>query len=349
MKSKFVSLAFAACATSACVPDVDDDLSRVSEPRVLAIRVTPGEVGANAAATLDALVASADGVDSPEISWQACLDRKPLTELGPVNQTCLERVPEGDPTRVAVGTGDSATFTTDRNVCNLFGPIAPPPKEGDPKGGRAVDPDPTGGFYQPVVAFIGNTPALGAVRLDCGLPVAPREAGIEYRANHRPNGNPAVSTLTLTRGDDATELAPGADEPSTTVRRGRAVTLRAEWERCPRKAECGDGLCSEGEDKNGCADDCTTPLACTGSETYVWYDTEAREVKPRREAVIVSWYATAGEFVERRTGVAENDPDEPKTETTWTAPTKDGDVKLWAVIRDDRGGVSWETYRLRVE
>jgi hypothetical protein len=47
--------------------------------------------------------------------------------------------------------------------------------------------------------------------------------------------------------------------------------------------------------------------------------------------------------------VLEADPDSPTTETQWIAPTTAGEVKLWVVVRDDRGGSSWEEYRVNVE
>jgi hypothetical protein len=85
---------------------------------------------------------------------------------------------------------------------------------------------------------------------------------------------------------------------------------------------------------------------CTGAETYAWFDMNAGAIVDRREAIAVTWYSTAGDFSDRRTGVSETDRDEARTETTWTAPAKAGTETLWAVIRDDRGGVSWQSYRI---
>jgi hypothetical protein len=114
---------------------------------------------------------------------------------------------------------------------------------------------------------------------------------------------------------------------------------------------CGDGICGEREDASSCADDCPAGVGkgCTGAETYAWFDTASERIVDRREGIGVTWYSTAGEFTERRVGVAESDPDTPKTATRWTAPAMGGEQTLWAVIRDDRGGVSWSTYRIRVE
>jgi hypothetical protein len=334
--------------TTACVPEVDDDLSLVVAPRILAVRATPAEIGTEKTTTVEALVAAPDGADVPEISWQMCLERKALTELGPVNATCLDFVADGDETRVALGRGEAAELETVREACSLFGPNAPPPENGM-KGGRPVDPDATGGFYQPVVAFLGGEPTLGMVRLDCGLPLAPREALIEYNSRHKPNGNPALSLLALQDGSASTDLEPDEATASADVPLGGTVTLRAEWQRCPREAACEDGICSEGEDVTSCAADCTTPVSCTGAETYSWYDPSTRQVVWRREGILVAWYATSGEFTERQTGVLEAEPDVPASETQWVAPSTAGEVKLWVVLRDDRGGSSWQEYRVNVQ
>jgi len=329
---------------TACVPEIDDNLSLVTTPRIVAVRSTPAEIAVEGTTTVEAFVATPDGADVPDIRWQMCLERKPLTELGPVDPSCLEFVADGDETRVPLGTGATAELTAVREACRLFGPIAPPPENGM-KGGRPVDPDATGGFYQPVVAFLGDQPTLGMVRLDCGLPLAPPEATIEYNSLHKPNGNPAVSRLSL--GD--TELEPGGATASAVVPPGQTVTLRADWQECPRDAACEDGICSEGEDATSCAADCTTPVSCTGAETYSWYNADTREVTPRREGIFVAWYATAGDFTERETGVAESDPDVATSSTQWIAPNTAGEVKLWLVLIDDRGGSSWQEYRVNVE
>ena len=69
-------------------------------------------------------------------------------------------------------------------------------------------------------------------------------------------------------------------------------------------------------------------------------------MRERREGIVVSWYASAGTFSERRTGVSEADPDQSQTETEWTLPDQPGPVTLWSVIRDDRAGSSWTQYQI---
>src|SRR5690349_11835622 len=79
----------AALASSACVPDFDDETSRITSPRVLAIRAFPAEASKNQKVELTALIASPRAVDSDVPAWSLCLDRKPLSELGPVSPRCL--------------------------------------------------------------------------------------------------------------------------------------------------------------------------------------------------------------------------------------------------------------------
>lgn len=74
-------------------------------------------------------------------------------------------------------------------------------------------------------------------------------------------------------------------------------------------------------------------------EKYLWFDPVRRELVERTEAMRVSWYATVGTFDNERT----SDPD-----NTWTAPNEPGEVLLWIVVRDDRGGVAFAGYRVEV-
>src|SRR5688572_26759007 len=132
---------------SACVPEIDDDLSLVSAERVLAVIAEPPEAGEGDRVVLSALVASPVGAASALVSYSFCLTRKPLSELGPVDPSCLSGTGE----LVALGQGARVEGSIDRGACSLFGPRRPTPEPGQPAG-RPVDPDATGGFYQPVMA-----------------------------------------------------------------------------------------------------------------------------------------------------------------------------------------------------
>ena len=92
-----------------------------------------------------------------------------------------------------------------------------------------------------------------------------------------------------------------------------------------------------------------TPHGCRGSEPYGYFDPLAREVRDRRESMRVSWFANDGVFDHDRTGRSEAEADQSFSDNAWTAPEASGEVLLWVVLRDDRGGVGFESYRVRVK
>jgi hypothetical protein len=332
----------------ACVPAVDDDLATVERPRLLAIQATPAEALPGATATFAALVAAPGEGNHRAVEWVLCLDQKPLTELGPVSPACLDPA-AGASIVQPIGRGDEVMSEVPRDACSLFGPNPPPPENPGEPGGRPADPDPTGGYYQPVIAAIGGADqTLGAIRLNCGVPGLTPEQHVDFGTRYRVNENPRVDVL---RTEDGAVVAPDDSENAPIeIGAGSATILEAEWASCPREAVCGDGICGEREDATSCAEDCPAGASrgCTGAETYAWYDAALGEIVDRRESIVISWYATAGEFEHRKTGVSETDADEPRTRTTWTSPSKPGDYRLWLVIRDDRGGVSWRSYRVSI-
>jgi hypothetical protein len=61
----------------------------------------------------------------------------------------------------------------------------------------------------------------------------------------------------------------------------------------------------------------------------------------------VSWYATGGSFLHDVTGRAAEDP-ETYTQNEWTAPAAPGPVYLWAVLRDNRGGIDFSSAEIDV-
>ncbi|HEY3493968.1 MAG TPA: hypothetical protein VGK73_04750, partial [Polyangiaceae bacterium] len=280
-----------------CVPEFDDDTSRVAAPRVLAIQSAPAEVRdrIDETATVTALVAGPDGSEAPEPFWSLCIDRKPLSELGPVSPKCIESPEPGAEFAESLGTGVSVEAAIPETACQLFGPQRPDPKPGEPSG-RPVDPDPTGGYYQPVVAWLGSTAVLGAVRLGCAL------RDVDFNRRYRPNENPELAAFEAVRSDGSV-LAFDPEEP-VTLAPGERVNLRASFAECPAVDVCGDGICGPDEDQTSCmdsGDDCAAPRGCTGAERYVYFDSLAQSVSDRRESLTVSWYATDGTFDGPRT------------------------------------------------
>jgi hypothetical protein len=133
------------------------------------------------------------------------------------------------------------------------------------------------------------------------------------------------------------------------VSRGGVVQLTAAWPACPTEPSCGNGYCEANETRTSCPDDCTTPHGCPGAEPYVAFDLVSRTLSARHEAIRVAWYATAGAFVDDRTGRTEEDYAASTTDNTWTAPSTSGTVTLWVVVHDSRGGTNWKAYRVNVQ
>jgi len=329
-------LLFSAGIAVGCVPEIDDRTSIVQAPRLLGIASDPPEAAEGRSVTLTAFGATLDG-EPLEAEWTACMARKPLTELGPVNAECLLH-PQGEPgVALFLGRGLAAELTVPANACTLFGPERPDPKPGEPAG-RPVDPDVTGGFYQPVFAWVGADATLGAVRLACPLAGASRENTVEFNQRYRPNQKPEIEALEYVLPDGS-----GA-EPSLFAR-GEVVRFRIVVPRCGATSVCGDGMCGQREDRTNCAEDCASPRGCSGPETYAVYDPSTRSVVDRTESLVVTWYAGAGRFHEERTEAAEGGV----VENIWTAPAAPGAVQLWFVLRDDRGGTDWRTVLVKIE
>lgn len=341
------------CAAAGCKPEVEGRRSLVDGPRVLAVRSVPASAKPSDSVHYDALFVDAEGVaDAESLDWALCIARKPLTETGSVSQRCLAR--EGSALE-ALGAGAEAMASVPSDACALFGPTPQTPEPGEPAQ-RPVDPDTTGGYYQPVRVLFPDAAgddgyATGVTRLACGLGGATQEQAAEFTRRSQPNENPELESVVLRRGGEEEALPALDSDEVISVRRRESVAFLARWPECPTKAECGDGICSPGEDASpeSCAEDCRKPVGCRGSEPYVHFDPLSRKLKDRREAMRLSWFASAGEFEHDRTGRSEAEAGDRESDNRWTAPATRGDVRLWVVLRDDRGGVGWGSYRLRVE
>jgi hypothetical protein len=313
-RSECLALGAVLVGASGCIPDFVDDTTRVTAPRVLAIQAQPAEAEESEAVTFEALVAAPGGV-APELpAWSLCIDRKPLSELGPVSPRCLAGATPGAEIAIPVAPEPPVSAILPEDACQLFGPDRPDPKPGEPSG-RPVDPDPTGGFYQPVLAWLGAQPVLGGVRLSCGLVGASPAVTKAYNQRYTKNQNPGLYSLEALRNDGSSEVLSESGEHQ--ARPGERLRLRVTWPDCPDEGECD------------------------GAERYVVYDALSQSLLEHTESFVVSWYATAGAYAEPRTERAFGDPGESSgTLNTFTAPAS-GTVDIWAVARDDRGGQSW--------
>jgi hypothetical protein len=305
-------------AVLACRPGLDERTSIVSSPRILAVRAEPAEAAPRANVTLTALWADpAEGAAAAPIDWAFCEARKPLSELGPVASACLAR---GGDAFVPLGTGATVSAAVPEKACKNFGPEVPDATK-DAPAGRPVDPDETGGYYQPVTLAApgpsGDAFTVGNVRLTCGVVGASPEQLAQIAAQSHVNQNPSLDAVTA----DGAAL----DEHGTfATPAGAKIHLRASW------ADCAVGA-----------------AGCGGAEHFAVYDVGTRAVVARREAVRVAWYASGGELDVQANGRDELDG-ATFVENDWTAPTTTGSVTLWLVVRDARGGVGWRRYAVDV-
>jgi hypothetical protein len=324
-----VAIASSALSAVGCVPNFDDDLSTIQQAKVLAVQAEPAEAAPGEAVQLDALVATPnDNGATPKLAWGLCIARKPLTELGPVNTVCIQ-APGGAPDSIiALGSGSSVEATLPMDACRLFGPSLPEPMNGQPAG-RPVDPDPTGGFYQPVTVTLLSdaVTTLGAVRLFCPPSGLDQEQAAAFNMSYHRNQNPSLDSIaTLDDIGKATPIPGDGEVPSTlSVSPGQVVHFETVWAVCANSA------------------------ACTGAESYVVFNADTRQLDTKHESMRVSWYAAAGTFADPVTGRDEDEFANNTTDNTWTAPAESGDTRLWLVLRDSRGGQSFRSFVVSVQ
>lgn len=292
----------------ACVPTVDEDPSRAERDQILAIRFEPAEAEPKAPTSVTALFVGDADSGEPAVAFDLCLARKALSELGPVAPECVANGPEHEDAVRYLGMGGAVDFVVPDDACRSFGPQRPEAEPGQPPG-RPADPDPTGGYYQPVIARLGNT-ALGGLRLDCGLPGASQEQVAEYNRNYEPNTNPSLERVALRIGDGSWRDA--AEEDSLSVPPDTIVRIRTEW---------------------------------SAPQTYQLLSTEERVLERREEIYLASFYSSVGGFVSHRIAVDERS----RADAEWRSPRNAGVVRIWAIVRDGRGGVGWASFGLNVE
>lgn len=343
----------------ACTPEFSDRSSAVLGPRVLAVRSEPAEASPGANTSYELLVVNDEGpVPTLRATWSYCTQPKSTNELNDVSPTCF-----GSGSAVTeFGSGVSPTGRLPVNACAQFGPDVPQPTSGpgtDSSGnsvnqtqGRPTDADSTGGYYQPVIVDVLTTgisiPTLAETRITCALAGATGEQLEDYKRRTATNANPELSRVTVPTLGDAELSLPDTAAP-LIVQASKVYTLRAHWPACPTTTSCDDGICSPGETAIDCPGDCTTPKGCGGSEPFAYLDPAINALVDRHEAMRVSWFATRGTVDKDHTGRLESESDETSSDNIWTAPEETGPVFMWVVLRDDRGGVDWQSFKVDVQ
>ncbi len=339
-----IAVVAAAAVAAACSPNLDDTTSLVTKPTVLAVQSSPAEAPPPASVTYTALVVDGSGeVHSQPVQWNYCNERNPLSNLGPVATQCSE---PGNSALQLIGAGDSATAAIPARACTNFGPNPPPATKGQPAG-RPLDPDTTGGYYQPVSVFLpesgGTQILLYEMRRSCGFAGANENAQGALQARYHLNENPSVASLT----SNGRALPLDTSGKTTPVAAGAKMPLEVAWPSCPLTDVCGDGICGADETLMGCPKDCKTPHGCAGAERFVNFDLGSQSVLDQREAMQITWYATAGSFDNDSTGRVGTDT-AVTSDDNWQAPSQAGTVHLWVVLHDARGGIGWAGYALDV-
>lgn len=241
-------------ALAACIDELPQQTSRIDAPRVIAVVADPAEAPPGAAVTYAAIVAAPDGPRTDAVAWSYCTAPKPPTEDNIVPPACLDN-PDW---LVPLGAGASVTATIPADACRLYGPDTPP------GGFRPRDPDPSGGYYQPVRAAYDGAPlAFGLHRLACNLADAPPAIVREFRERYPRNTHPSLASFRVLR--DGAPIDPAA------LTAGEPLTLEATW-----------------------------PAAAV--EPYVVYDRARVAVVPATETLRVGWFATAGALAADATG-----------------------------------------------
>jgi hypothetical protein len=301
-----------------CEPNLDQRTFAVTSARVLAVRADPAEVAPGTNVTLTTLYVGPSGpITTGPFDWAYCDARNPLANLGPVSPDCYARTGSAF---VELGAASSERSPLPVDACSLFGPDVPA-TTADAAPGRPVDPDPTGGYYQPVRLAVGDQIAIGMARILCGIPGASPDQLTVLASESHPNRNPQIDEVS----DSTLGTLSLAGSGTNTVHLSQRLDLRASWAVCD-----------------------PTAVSCTGSEGYAYLDPETHIVVQAREEIRVSWFATGGTFDDDRTGRDASDPT-PYTSDGWSAPTTTGPVYIWLVIRDDRGGSGWRSYVVDVQ
>ena len=298
-----VAALVAAAGGAGCRPELGEPLSRVTAPRLAAVRFEPPEALPGASVTATPFVVSPDGAAPAALAWSLCLQPKPPTVNDVVDPACLA---PGGTTPLAT-TSAPIMLTLPSNACRLFGSDTPPVMAGQPPT-QPRAPDVTGGYYQPVRADLDGAATIALERIRCALAGASFDVAAAYAASYTSNHNPSLTPLVAS--------VDGAPVALDAVPAGRVVTLAVGW-------------------------------TADSVESFPVLDPVAQTLVTHREAMTVSWLASAGDLEAANSGRAEDDP-ALFTTTTWTAPSTPGPAHLFVVLHDSRGGVDFAAWAVTV-
>jgi hypothetical protein len=153
--------------------------------------------------------------------------------------------------------------------------------------------------------------------------------------NYLPNKNPVLADLLFDPTGVAAPLyAAGQTPAAATIGANKAVMLQADF-------------------------------GADSAETFLVWNVVTLTLDMQRESLRVSWFATGGSFehdvtghaggavagdagADAATSVAAETEVPTSTQNVWHAPETPGPVYLWAVLRDNRGGVDFAAFEIDV-
>jgi hypothetical protein len=288
-----------------CGPELPSS-SFIDKLRILAVRAEPPEIAPGTTTTIDALTVEPPAHAAPiQRLWLVC--KQPPDQLSPI--PCGV----GTNTFDTLGTDEKASYTPDASV---------------------LGSDMTGQVLLTLVASDASDGPIGCLKSIAAsgdhfkdamhadhCVVAYKRLTVNGNPGATPNHNPSLAALTIQLPKSAPQpiTSGGATFPVATDKSSPQLTLDAT--RADGAAELVDG---------------------------------------KYEALALSWFTSGGKLNAARStydppgcdtqaACADKAPATDAT-TTWNSPTADhlatvmdadGAVHFWAVLRDDRGGVSW--------
>jgi hypothetical protein len=229
----------------ACVREDVPDEARVNGPRILAVLAEPPEAAPGEPVHLRALFVDGTGPrTAASVRWALCQTPRSLRENTSVSAACAER----DERPLSAHELELDALIP-RDACARFGSETA-------LGERPLDPDHSGGYYQPLRLSVDDLPtAIVRQRIVCPLANAPIDVTQRFNQRYTPNRAPAIAAL---------RAVHGAEELS--------------FEALPAHS----------------ALELQLTFAEDARETYPLYDALHGQLDSARERLEVRWYVTRG-------------------------------------------------------
>lgn len=315
MRLGFLAISLIGClAIVACQSPHTDSPAVISELRVLAIQANPPEGPPGADVRFQALVVNHQGtVSETSIEWTLCTHPRDVAENTSVAPECLGKIGDYLLPVETLPSSLPASTTIPLNACALFGSEPAPAVPGEPPN-RPADPDATGGYYAPIRASLlasGDTTmaqglSSGAIGV-VRVRCALPAAPVDIARDYAARySNNQNPQLVDLRIIDAQGLEQSSYSP------GDELDLEGIWHQ-------------------------------ESAENFVIYDPLTPELIEATEALTVSWFATGGTFAIDRTRATSGTT---RVRVQWSPPEEPRTVHFWAVLRDNRGGMSWRQLSL---